>query len=41
MYREGRNLIGPSCPKNHDKEIVKQICQCPLDDIFVNKCVMQ
>ena len=41
MYQEGRNLIGPSHPKNHDNEIVTQICQCPLDDTFVNKYVIQ
>ena len=41
MYQEGRNLIDPSHPKNHDNEIFKQICQCPLDNTFVNKCVLQ
>ena len=41
MYKEERNLIGPSHSKNHNNEIVKRICQCPLDDIFVNKCVTQ
>ena len=41
MYKEGRNLISPSHPKHHDSGIAKQICQCPLDDIFVNKCVTQ
>ena len=41
MYQEGRNLIGPSHPKNHDNETAKWICQSPLDDAFVNKCVTQ
>ena len=40
-YQEGRNLIGPSQATNHDNDIVNQICQCPLDNVFANKCVLQ
>ena len=40
-YQEGRNLIGSSQPTNHDNDIVNRICQYPLNNAFVNKCVLQ